>query len=180
MAEKKLMPIERFIQWAKGRVDAKDRGTLADLRRGFSPGTEHRTWPHIALFCDLSRERDRVIWQTIAAGFATFEQTVESGNMGATMRRLALEGSTGSVEDALKSFDARFRRILTCDSAIEVCERLPGIIRAAKRKGGVSIDFVSLFTDLQYWGERVKLRWAASYWGEQKEEVGTDERRATT
>ncbi len=113
-----------FLKWAKGRVEAKDRGVLADLRRGFSTGTEHRCWPHIAVYCDLSKKRERIIWQTIAAGFATFEQTADSGNLGATMRRLALDGASGSSEDALKSFDARFRRLLTCDSAVDVCERL--------------------------------------------------------
>ncbi len=162
--------IQRFLEWAKGRVTAKDRGTLADLRRGFSPGTEHRVWRHIALYCDLSKERERIIWQTIAAGFATHEATVKLGNMGSTIRRLALDGATGSPEDALKSFDARFRRLLTCDSAVEICERLPGIIRAAKSKNSTPIDFETLYTDLIYWGERVKLRWAASYWGDQQYE----------
>lgn len=167
--------IQRFLEWAKGRVTAKDRGTLADLRRGFSPGTEHRSWPHIAVYCDLTKDRERMIWQTVAAGFAVHEETHNSGNLGLTMRRLALDGSAGSPEEALKSFDARFRRLLTCDSVDEICERLPGIIHAAKSKNGIPIDFERLYTDLFYWGERVKLRWAAAYWGsKQKENEETD------
>ena len=164
-------PIQGFLKWAKVRIEAKDRGCLADLRRGFSPGTEHRCWPHIAIYCDLSKKRERIIWQTIAAGFATIEQTANSGNLGATMRRLAIDGASGSPEDALKSFDARFRRLLTCDSAVEVCERLAGIIKAAKSKNIIPIDFEVLYEDLFYWGERVKLSWAASYWGGQKDEA---------
>lgn len=168
----KKFPIQRFLEWAKGRVAAKDRGTLADLRRGFSPGTEHRAWRHIALYCDdLSNDKERIIWQTVAAGFATHEATMKAGNMGRTMRQLALEGnnkipkSESKTEDALKSFDARFRRLLTCHTSIEICERLPGIIRAAKSKNSIPIDFETLYIDLKYWGEQVKLRWASSYWG---------------
>ncbi|NWH06832.1 type I-E CRISPR-associated protein Cse2/CasB [Desulfobacter latus] len=170
MTKKTHHPVQVFLKWAKGRVEAKDRGVLADLRRGFSPGTEHRCWPYIAVYCDLSKKRERIIWQTVAAGFATFEQTADSGNLGAVMRRLALDGVSGSPEDALRSFDARFRRLLTCDSAVDVCERLPGIIKAAKSKNIIPIDFEVLYKDLFYWGERVKLRWATSYWGGQKDE----------
>jgi CRISPR type I-E-associated protein CasB/Cse2 len=170
MTKKSQRPILQFLKWATGRVEAKDRGALADLRRGFSPGTEHRCWPYIAVYCDLSKKRERIIWQTVAAGFATLEQTADSGNLGATMRRLALDGASGSTEDSLKSFDARFRRLLTCDSAVEVCERLAGIIKAAKSKSIIPIDFKVLYEDLFYWGECVKCRWAASYWGGQKDE----------
>ncbi len=172
MTESSQTKIQRFLEWAMERASSKDRGTLADLRRGFSPGTENRCWPHIALYCDLSRDRERVIWQTVAAGFATHETTVKGGNLGTTMRCLAIDGASGSAEDALKSFDARFRRLLTCDSSVEICERLPGIIKAAKSKNNISIDFETLYTDLFYWGKRVKLRWAESYWGDKK--YGTD------
>lgn len=158
--------IERFLDWAQQRVSSNDRGTLADLRRGFSPGTANRCWPYIARYCDLARDRERIIWQTIAAGFATHGATVKGGNLGTTMRLLALDGSTGTSEDALKSFDGRFRRLLTCDNAVELCEHLPGIIKAAKAKNSIFIDYERLFSDLLYWGDHVKLRWASAYWGE--------------
>src|SRR6056297_2447042 len=148
MTKKSQLPVLGFLKRAEGWVEKKDRGALADLRRGFSPGTEHRCWPYIAVYCDLSKKRERIIWQTIAAGFATFEQTADSGNLGATMRRLALDGAPGSPEDALKSFDARFRRLLSCDSVVEVCERLVGIIKAAKSKSIIPIDFEVLYEDL--------------------------------
>ena len=122
--------IQRFLDWAK----KQNRGTQADLRRGFSSGTEHRCWPYIARYCDLYKDRDRIIWQTIAAGFATYEGTGKSGNFGITMRRLALDGATGNAEDALKSFDARFRRILTCSKAKEVCQHYPVLFGQLKIK----------------------------------------------
>ncbi len=172
MTETSQTKIHRFLEWAQAKVSSNNRGVLADLRRGFSTGTENRCWPYIARYCDLSRDRERIIWQTIAAGFATHGATIKGGNLGTTMRRLALDGANGTAEDALKSFDARFRRLLTCDTSVEICERLPGIIKAAKNKNNIPIDFESLFIDLHYWGEQAKLRWAASYWGEEDEKTG--------
>lgn len=155
--------IARFLAWAADAVKRKDRGTLADLRHGFSPATEYRAWPHIAPWCDLTNDRERRIWITVAAGFATLERSVRCGNLGVTLRGLALHNTNGKSEDALTSFDARFRRLLTCVSAEEVCEHLPGIIRAAKAKE-IPIDFEQLFNDLRYWREKTKVRWAAAYW----------------
>ena len=162
------MQIHKFLEWAQKKVKIQDRGTLANLRRGFSKGTENRCWPYIARYCDLEKNRERQIWQTIAAGFATHEGTITTGNLGTTLRHLALEGSTGLPEDALKSFDARFRRILTCSKAEEVCRHLPGIIRAAKNKN-IYVNYECLFNDLRYWREDIKLKWAAAYWGEKKD-----------
>ncbi len=151
--------ISAFLDWAENN----DRGTLADLRHGFSPATEYRAWPHLARWCDLADDRQRRIWTTVGAGYATLEKTASVGNFGVTLRKLALHGASGTPDDALTSFDARFRRLLTCTSAEEVCEHLPGIIRAAKSKD-VPIDFEQLFWDLVRWGPEIKVRWAACYW----------------
>jgi len=161
--------IQQFLARLQQFVERDDRGALADLRHGFSPGTEHRAWPYIATLCDLTNDKQRHIWLTIAAGFATHKGTdPQAGNMGTTLYKLA-QGLPGeSKEDALKSFDARFRRLLTCDNAIELCERLRSIIRAAERKG-ITIDYEQLFWDLQNWSKpekKVKIRWAQSYWGQ--------------
>lgn len=164
MPENQAMPIQRFLDQLQSRIE--DRGLMADLRRGFNVGAEHRTWPHIAPWCDLTNERERIIWQTVGAGFATLEATSPCGNLGVSLRKLALTGATGKPEDALKSFDGRFRRLLTCETALEVCPRLIPIIRAAKRKN-VPIDFEKLFLDLQVWevpASDVKIRWAGTYW----------------
>lgn len=162
--------IQSFLEWGQQMVVRQDRGALSNLRRGFSRGTENRCWPYIAPYCDLTRDKERIIWTTIAAGFAIHERSLARGNMGVTMRRLALEGSTGTREDALNSFDARFRRLLSCQNSKEACERLPGIIRAAKNKGNIPIDFERLFEDLWFWGEKVKLSWAQTYWGQNSED----------
>lgn len=157
--------IINFLAYLKKH--AEDRGLMANLRQGFNfnSDSERRAWPHIAVRCDLTKSRERTVWATIGAAFATLKgDMTNTGNLGSTLRQIALVGASGSAQDALKSFDARFRRLLTCDTAEEVCARLPGIIRAAKDKG-IGVNLEKLFCDLIYWHEHVKLHWAGAYWG---------------
>ena len=161
--------IDKFLAFLGGLVRKKDRGALADLRAGLSEATAYRAWPHVAPWCDLKNDRQRAIWMTVAAGFAVHEGTdPKAGNMGATLRSIALGDGTQKADDTcLHSFEGRFRRLLTCSSTHEVCERLPGVIRAAERKG-VKIDFRQLFWDLAGWNSPkrdVRVEWAAAYWG---------------
>jgi len=169
--EVKQKDIKQFLAGLQQFVQRDDRAALADLRRGFSPGTEYRAWPYIVDVCDLRDDRQRQIWLTIAAGFATHKGTdPEAGNIGSTLRKLAKGQPGKSEEEALKSFDARFRRLLTCDDTIELCERLRGVIRAAERKG-ITINYERLFWDLQKWHKpdaKVKICWAQSYWGQEQ------------
>jgi len=154
-----------FLAHLQGLVRRDDRGALADLRRGFSETTEHRAWPHLAGWCDLTDSRERQIMSTVAAGFALHGRSdLEAGNMGATLRGLAMGVDRQNAAKALESFDGRFRRFLSCSSAEEVCERLPGVLRAAERKA-VPVDFARLHRDLFLWGERTKIEWADQYWG---------------
>lgn len=152
----------RFVAHLQARQE--DRGLMADLRRGFSETTADRTWPHIAPWCELTNPRQRVIYQTIGAAFATQPEATEEGNMGNVMRRLAMGDGRG--EDGLKTFDSRFRRFLSCTAAQEICDRLPSIIRAAGNRS-IPINHVQLLTDLWFWdwNDYAKIRWASAYWG---------------
>ncbi len=160
--------IERFLQHLASQ--AEDRGVMADLRHGLSRATEYRAWPHIAPWCRLDDESERRIWLTTAAGFAIHQKTTDSGNTGTVLRIIAMGDGRG--EEGLKTFDARFRRLLACSSAPEVCDHLAGVLRAAERKS-VPVNFAQLFTDLEYWGSRVKVRWATEYWGAPSEALAS-------
>lgn len=167
MQEKDESNIIKFLEYLRRNV--ADKGMMADLRRGFSAGTEQRAWPYIASWCNLADSKQKVIWLVIAAGFATLGGTdAKAGNMGATLRKIA-----GSTKDGLKSFEGRFKRLITCHTAEEVCERLPGIIRTAERKS-VGVDLELLFWDLVKWGEDSKVKWASVYWGADERSEGGD------
>jgi len=126
-----------------------DRGAMADLRCALNPARRARAWPLLARVGGV----DRPIYETVAGLFAYYPEETRAGNLGTTCRRLAAEN---------QSYDARFRRLLSCDRE-EICERLRPIILAAKAKD-VRINYEQLFADLHYWGEKVKARWAREYW----------------
>lgn len=151
----------------------EDRGMLAALRRGFSETTEQYAWPYLAPYCPMTDPKQRAIWLTIAAAKATLAPDgldragLGVGNLGATMRHLALGDSKKKEDDALASFEARFRRLLTCQTVEELCKHLVGVIRAASAKSK-PVDLKGLFWDLQAWEDRsqrdVRVEWAQGYW----------------
>ncbi len=155
--------IQGFLEWGRRQVSQDRRGVLSHLRRGFNPDTEHYCWPFIAPFCNLNSPMDRQIWTLVAAGFATHQTSPPCGNMGMTLRKMALDRATGKPQEALEAFDPRFRRLINGDRS-DLCRYLPPLIRMAKAGGGVPIDFECLFNDLKYWGKQTQLRWVQSYW----------------
>lgn len=137
-----------------------DRGIMADVRCGFSSAREQRAWRHIAAFCDLEKEWSRIPVQTLCAAFATQPKCAKYGNMGTTMHEIAKDRG----KEGLKSFEGRFRRMLTCATKLELCALLPSIVRAAKAKE-IPINYHQLYCDIYWWEYgKTKLEWAAEYW----------------
>ena len=175
MAKTGSYPIDRLMDkitgWVEGdknNSNPKARGILADLRHGLSDATQYRAWPHILRINNRAFDtpRSMAIWLTIAGGMAILldGKNKTYGNMGATLRNIALEQG----KEGLNSFGSRFRRMLSCRRPEEVCLQLTSVFRAAKQKG-VPIDFSKLYWDLFQWNNperQVKIYWAKAYWGE--------------
>ena len=141
---------------------------MADLRHGFAADRAYRAWPHIARWCGRLFEKDdeRGIHIAVAAAFASHPEPGGKGGLGSVMRLIAM----GQDEQkGLESFDARFRRLLVCDSVADICHRSGEIVRAAKQKG-IPVDYEQLFRDLRSFRwpeprEGTKVRWASEFWG---------------
>ncbi|MGA2076151.1 MAG: type I-E CRISPR-associated protein Cse2/CasB [Terriglobia bacterium] len=127
-----------------------DRGAMADLRCALNPSKLPRAWPLLGRVGGIGNPRI----EAVAGLFAYHPDETHTGNIGTTCYRLAAENN---------SFDARFRRLLSCDRD-EICDRLRPVILAAKPKG-IPINYEELYTDLCYWPGNVKARWAREYWG---------------
>jgi len=127
-----------------------DRGAMADLRCALSPGKLPRAWPLLARVGGIGNPRV----ETVAGLFAYHPDETHSGNLGTTCLRLKGQN---------KFFEARFRRLLACDRD-EICQRLRPVILAAKAKD-IPVNYQRLFTDLCYWGDKIKGEWAQEYWG---------------
>ncbi len=183
MNETKEWPIDRFLQWVAEIVRRDDRGTLAELRRGLSETTQDQAWEHlIPYYNDFDKDADhRIVWCTIGGFAATLIQdglasTEPWNNLGTTMRALAKGAGDSDEVKALKSFEPKFRRALSCGDTQSLCEMVAGVGRTAAAKG-VPVNLKSLFWDLWTWEdpdkrEATRLRWAKQYF--RVFEPGTD------
>ena len=127
-----------------------DRGAMADLRCALNPSKLPRAWPLLARAGGIGNPHV----EAVAGFFGYHPDETHTGNIGTTCRRLAAENN---------SFDARFRRLLSCDRD-EIGDRLRPVILAARAKL-VPVNYEELYADLCYWGDNVKARWAREYWG---------------
>ena len=171
--ETKEWPIDRFLQWVAEVVRKDDRGTLAELRRGLSATTQDQAWEHLIPYCaDFDENAShRVVWCTIGGLAATLvpdglASTEPWSNLGTTMRAIA-KGADNDEQKALKSFEPKFRRALSCGDTESLCELVAGIGRTAAVKG-VPVNLKTLFWDLWSWDdpdkrEAARLRWAKQY-----------------
>lgn len=173
--ETKEWPIDRFLQWVVEIVRKDDRGTLAELRCGLSKTMQDRAWEHLIPFCNkLAIPAVRAVWCTVGGLAAILvpkrlntDQPWWEYNFGMTMRILAKGSAHGEeIDKALKSFEPRFRRLLSCDDTVLLCEMVAGIGKAACDKE-VSVNLKGLFWDLSHWdGEKhdeIRFRWSQQF-----------------
>lgn len=136
-----------------------DRGAMAELRRALTPAQRHRAWPLLARVGGIGDVR----YEAVAGLFARHPEETHAGNLGTTCRKLSADHGT---------FEGRFRRLLACSRCDEVSDHIRPVVLAAKAKG-VRVNYEQLFIDLSYWGETVKARWAAEFWGVPDAEAAT-------
>ena len=175
MSETTEWPIDRFLKRVVEMVRKDDRGALAELRRGLSETTQDQAWEHLIPYCAdfAENEAHRFVWCAVGGlaamlvpdGLATTEPW---NNFGTTMRLLAKGSGDGVESKALKSFEPKFRRALSCDNTRSLCEMVVGIGRTAAVKG-VSVNLKVLFWDLWNWSDsdkrdEIRLRWAKEYY----------------
>ena len=158
MDEKKDYPIDRFLRDVVQAVAKDDRGYLAELRRGLGETTQDQAWEHLIPYCsDFDTDAaHRAAWCTVGglAALLTPCGLVSNepwNNLGTTMRTIA-KGGEGDEANALKSFEPKFRRLLSCGDTVSLCELVVGIGRTADVKG-VPVNPRALFWDLWNWDD---------------------------
>ena len=135
---------------------------MAELRCALSTTRLPRAWPLLGRIGGIGNQQI----ETVAGLFAYHPDDTATGNLGKTCLKL---------KEQNQSFDSRFRRLLECDRE-EICTMVRAIVLAAGARG-IPINYEELFSDLCYWGDNVKARWAKEYWGalEEETEVSAEE-----
>ncbi len=138
-----------------------DRGMMASLRCVLVDNKKHRAWPAlnrlgVAITDDLSAY--------IAGLFATHPKETSIGNFGDTCKSIEiLRDSQQLGNSKLTPTERRFQQLLTAERGGELKGRVMRMVAMAKSKE-VPINYEQLKTDLQFWNDRTKTEWAASFW----------------
>lgn len=157
-----------YLQKLKKR---DNRGAFADLRCALVESRKHRAWPLLAPFGGIGEKHPERVIQTIAGLFAYHPLTTATGNMGDTCRSLMSDDERAEYfqERKIGPMTRRFQYLLAA-SHDEVCERVIRLVLFAKSKE-VPVNYGQLQSDLRYWSDSIRVRWAKSFWQvEEKEE----------
>lgn len=140
-----------------------DRGIMADLKCGLIESKKYRAYPYIGYFGGID-SKDADVVRTIAGLFAYHSVLTNTGNMGDLCRKLC-----GKDEDLDKGPIAKRFQYLLASNREEICDRVTRIILRAGREG-IPVNYVGLYDDLKRWNDRVKTKWAASFWNGKQED----------
>ena len=152
-----------FVAEAISRC-TRDNAYRAAMQRADNPDTAAFAWEYLARWCDISSNHERLPFALIGAAIAR-EKPEANGkqNLGDLFR------SCCKNEEDSEREQRRFRRLLGCDSSIELCEVLRGTLKYLQGKQPGQTNYIRLLQDIFYFGDKVKLRWAASFFGQKSE-----------
>ena len=152
------------------RTHGEDRGLMAELRCLLNRNLRMRGWAAVGRIGGIG---DRAV-ETVSGLYALYPQAFKENafSFGVSCKRLAFRRRKGDAQadDAHSPLDIRFRRLLACDGRPALCDMLPDFVRGMKAEG-IAVDYDSLYKDIYYWGDRVREKWAADYWGKAGKEV---------
>ncbi|MBR6586915.1 MAG: type I-E CRISPR-associated protein Cse2/CasB [Kiritimatiellae bacterium] len=166
--------IRRAVRENKG----SDRAYLAELRCGLSKTMQDRAWEHLFPYSDkLTIPSVRAVWCTVGGLAAILvprdldcsDKPWWEYNFGTTMRILAKGKETGESGDRkLKSFEPRFRRLLSCCDTVLLCEMVASIGKVAENTG-TKVNLRGLLWDLSHWEgdshDDIRCRWSQQFFG---------------
>lgn len=161
--------ITGFVGEAVSR-SSRDSAYRAAMQRADNPDTAALSWEYLARWCDISNDHERLPFALVGAAIAREKpESNGSKNLGEVFRACCKN------EDDTEREQRRFRRLLSCDSNIELCEVLRSTLKYLQGKQPGQIDYIRLLQDILYFGDRVKLRWASGFYGQKAKNDEGDE-----
>ncbi len=167
MSEETQTREQRYVNSILSRI-SKDSAMAAALKRADNPATEYRSWEYLASYhVDIEKPWERIPYLTVSAAVARAKIT-EDGylSLGEALARSGKDGNAGDQERA------RLRRLLACDSAVEVCTILRHQFSLLISRG-VRLNYGKVLEDLMWFDrnpQRMKARWAQEFFRTLREE----------
>jgi len=162
---------QQFVQFMLERCK-QDKGFAARLRRADNPATEYQSWEILGPWVELDNPWQRLPYATVAAAIAR-SKTERNGNLSlgkAIADSYAEKGATQYSDQA----KARLRRLLACNDAQEACRVIRPVLTLIDSKLDQPLDYGKLLSELRYFGEETKIRWAQDFYGQRSKEKQGD------
>lgn len=153
----------KFVQFVIERCK-QDKGFAARLRRADNPATEYQSWEILGPWIELDNAWQRLPYATVGAAIARAKvERNGSLTLGKAIADSYAEKGSTQYSDQAK---ARLRRLLACDDVQEVCRVIRPVLALIDSKLGQPLDYSKLLSELRYFGERSKIRWAQDFYGQ--------------
>lgn len=154
----------KFLQECRKR---DDRATFANLRCALRKKLKHHAWPILARFGgigDPKKEYDHYakVVQTIAGLFAIHPEESSSSDFGLACRSLMRSDEKLDNPKDVGPVGKRFQHLLSSERE-EICDRAIRFVLRMKAQD-IPINYDELFDGLLSWGDKIKTRWAGSFW----------------
>lgn len=152
-----------FLRQCKER---DDRAALGNLRCALRKNLKHRAWPLLAHYGGIEDElkeydHEAKVIQTIAGLFA-LHPTEANYDFGIACRKLMRDDEKIADPKDIGPVARRFQHLLSSEKE-EICDRVIRIVLRLKTQN-IQVNYYELFNGLSYWGEKIKHRWAGSFW----------------
>ena len=149
-----------------------DRGMMANLRCVLVKNKRHRAWPSLHRLGVAIDELSALPF--IAGLYATHPEETGKCNFGKTCKVIQSKRDGSHGEDGkLTPTERRFQHLLVADRN-ELPGRVLRMVLMAKAQG-VPVNYEQLATDIRYWDDGVKNKWASAFWAQENEEPEGDE-----
>lgn len=158
---------QQFVQFIIERCK-QDKGFAARLRRADNPATEYQSWEILGPWVELDNAWQRLPYATVAAAIARAKVDANGRlTLGKAIADAYAEKGSTQYSDQAK---ARLRRLLASDDVQEVCRVIRPVLTLIDSKLGQPLDYSKLLSELRYFGEKSKIRWAQDFYGQRAKE----------
>lgn len=169
---------QEFITYVIQRCE-KDKGYAAKLRKADNPNTAYQAWDILLNFgIDITKDYDMNAFSLVGATLSKNKITKNgNNNLGGALKSVLDTG----ISPEESSMAIRLRRVLACSTQEELCAVLRPILNLifSKTKEQNPLCFAQLLKEVHYFGrddeqtQRVKLKWASSFYNKTKEDTCT-------
>ncbi|HCL57919.1 MAG TPA: type I-E CRISPR-associated protein Cse2/CasB [Spirochaetia bacterium] len=146
----------------------ENRGIMADLRCALADSKKHRAYPYLGYLKGIGEDFKARSVQVLAGLYATHppksDKPVE-GNMGTVCYKMLSDDERKDYSKNPDPVSKRFQHLLAAKEE-EIFDRLIRLVNYAKSKE-IPVNYPQIEQDLKDWeyqSERVKTRWAKSFW----------------